>query len=115
VADAPLSDDDGRRLAKGVGPARGDVARVTSLTPLPRKTARRLGLPLVAEELREPGEVGELGEVISINKGKKKVSLLQTTDENKVTKVTNLTSSFHRESTLIGSANATQTDYRHIP
>jgi len=62
--------------------------------------------------LREHGEVGE---VIFINKRKKKVSLLQATEENKVTKVTNLTSGFHRESTLIGSANATQTDYRHIP
>ena len=69
-------------------------------------------LPARRRERREPGEVGELGEVISINKRKKKVSLLQATDENKVT---NLTSGFHRESTLIGSANATQTDYRHIP
>jgi hypothetical protein len=41
MAGAPLSDDDGRRLAKGVGPARGDVVRVASLTPLPRETARR--------------------------------------------------------------------------
>ena len=42
MADAALSDHDGRRLAKGVGPARGDVARGTGLTPLPRKTERRL-------------------------------------------------------------------------
>jgi len=41
--------------------------------------------------LREHGEVGE---VIFINKRKKKVSLLQTTEENKVTKLTNLTRGF---------------------